>query len=126
MFGQGIYLGLDLAISIDYSPQGSFGWSKSILGEKLSCVAVCYVDKKAWSSSKKNSPESYIVVDSNADIQLKYLLVYSERTKHRLKCSFICLLRFLTIQNTHIPVCIVLDSFLTYPNESTSNWIFFA
>lgn len=83
LFGQGIYLGLDLAISIDYSPQGSFGWSKSILGEKLSCVAVCYVDKKAWSSSKKNSPESYIVVDSNADIQLKYLLVYSERTKHR-------------------------------------------
>lgn len=81
MFGQGIYFGSDLAISIDYSPQASFGWNKSILGERLSCVAVCYVDKNAWSASKKNSPESYIVVDSSADMQLKYLFVYSQKTK---------------------------------------------
>lgn len=44
MFGEGTYLSSELSVAIEFSPFGS-GWSKSVLGKQLSCVAVCEVVK---------------------------------------------------------------------------------
>ena len=42
LFGEGIYLSSDLQVCQTYSPAGA-GWSKSMFGTSLSCIAVCQV-----------------------------------------------------------------------------------
>ena len=39
-FGEGTYLSSELSVSLIYSQAGE-AWSKSCLGAKLACVAVC-------------------------------------------------------------------------------------
>ena len=48
LFGEGTYLSSELAISLQYSPHGR-GWEYSMLGDRLSCVAVCeMIDNPEW------------------------------------------------------------------------------
>lgn len=42
VFGEGTYLTSDLSLAVLYSPHSS-GWSESLLGPLLSCVALCEV-----------------------------------------------------------------------------------
>lgn len=42
MFGEGTYLTSDLSMALLYSPHSS-GWTESLLGPLLSCVALCEV-----------------------------------------------------------------------------------
>ena len=80
------------------------GWKHSVIGNKLSCVAVCEVldhpDVKCTIKSKdsnerqsrsraraRNSeggdvPERYYVVTNNQVVRVKYVLVYAEKKPH--------------------------------------------
>ena len=83
-----------------YSHYGQ-GWKNSVIGEKLSCVAVCelldHPDVKCTVKSKDNNerqsrsrsrarnseggdvPERYYVVTNNQVVRVKYVLVYAEK-----------------------------------------------
>ncbi|KAM8974843.1 protein mono-ADP-ribosyltransferase PARP16 [Pelodytes ibericus] len=103
LFGEGTYLTSDLSLALLYSPHGH-GWSHSILGPALSCVAVCEVidhpDVKCQAKKKdsceidrkraraRNSeggdvPQKYFVVTNNQLLRVKYLLVYSQQQPQR-------------------------------------------
>ncbi|KAK3609199.1 hypothetical protein CHS0354_003179 [Potamilus streckersoni] len=103
VFGEGTYLSSELSVSLNYSPMG-LGWDQSLLGNKLSCVAVCeMIDDPAVKCQQKlasenrgvksgksranagNSeggevPEKYYVVQNNDVIRVKYLLVYAHKS----------------------------------------------
>ncbi|GAB1603768.1 protein mono-ADP-ribosyltransferase PARP16-like [Argonauta hians] len=98
IFGEGTYLSSELSVSLHYSPAGQ-GWSKSWLGSRLSCVAVCEIiddpsvkcqpkgdsDVKRSRTLLPNSmagevPEKYYVIRNNDVIRVKYLLVYADNT----------------------------------------------
>ncbi|PVD37809.1 hypothetical protein C0Q70_00411 [Pomacea canaliculata] len=111
LFGKGIYLSSELAVSLMYSPGGQ-GWSESQLGPNLGCVAVCQLiddpsvkctvkeDDMTEPSTSKNRarasesqagdvPERYYVVENNEMVRIKYLLVYCEpTTTHRERFDF--------------------------------------
>ncbi|KAI8478430.1 Protein mono-ADP-ribosyltransferase parp16 [Branchiostoma belcheri] len=92
LFGEGTYLSGDLGVSIIYSHKGQ-GWDRSMLGETMSCVAVCevimdpkYVKSKveeengrAKNKDKHEVPEKYYIVSNNELLRVKYVLVYAER-----------------------------------------------
>ncbi|XP_068693823.1 protein mono-ADP-ribosyltransferase PARP16-like [Montipora capricornis] len=102
-FGEGTYLSSDLTVCMMYSHFGQ-GWKHSVIGNKLSCVAVCEVldhpDVKCTIKSKdsnerqsrsraraRNSeggdvPERYYVVTNNQVVRVKYVLVYAEKKPH--------------------------------------------
>uniref|UniRef100_A0A8C5MI90 Protein mono-ADP-ribosyltransferase PARP16 n=1 Tax=Leptobrachium leishanense TaxID=445787 RepID=A0A8C5MI90_9ANUR len=103
LFGEGTYLTSDLSLALLYSPHGQ-GWSRSILGSMLSCVAVCemidhpdvkcQVKKKDsfeidWKRARaRNSeggdvPQKYFVVTNNQLLRVKYVLVYSQKPPQR-------------------------------------------
>ncbi|XP_030313295.1 protein mono-ADP-ribosyltransferase PARP16 isoform X2 [Calypte anna] len=103
LFGEGTYLTSDLSLALLYSPHG-LGWQHSALGSILSCVAVCEIidhpDVKCQVKKKdsegidrkrarvKNSeggdvPQKYFVVTNNQLLQVKYLLVYSQKQHRR-------------------------------------------
>ena len=42
LFGEGTYLSAELSVCLNYAPTGK-AWDKSLLGQKLSCVAVCEI-----------------------------------------------------------------------------------
>lgn len=92
LFGNGTYLSSDLNVSILYSKFGE-GWKLSVLGEKLSCIAVCEIidhpdvkravegpqqrsRARAENSEGGDVPEKYFVVTNNQLIRVKYILVY--------------------------------------------------
>ncbi|KAL3866472.1 hypothetical protein ACJMK2_043767 [Sinanodonta woodiana] len=103
VFGEGTYLSSELSVSLLYSPMG-LGWDLSLIGDKLSCVAVCeMIDDPAVKCQQKlasenggaqsgksranarNSeggevPEKYYVVQNNDVIRVKYLLVYAHKS----------------------------------------------
>ncbi|XP_028922631.1 protein mono-ADP-ribosyltransferase PARP16 [Ornithorhynchus anatinus] len=104
LFGEGIYLTSDLSLALLYSPHGA-GWPHSLLGPRLSCVAVCEIvdhpDVKCQAKKKnseemdrkrariKNSeggevPPKYFVVTNNQLLRVRYLLVYSQKQCKRL------------------------------------------
>ena len=101
MYGEGIYLSSDYRVSLNYSPTCK-SWQHSLLGEALSCIAVCEIvdhpddvkcsKKQASRSSSANDatsrsnikgseggeiPEKYYVVRNDEMIRLKYILVYA-------------------------------------------------
>ncbi|XP_014781742.1 protein mono-ADP-ribosyltransferase PARP16 isoform X1 [Octopus bimaculoides] len=97
IFGEGTYLSSELSVSLHYSPAG-LGWSKSWLGNRLSCVAVCEIiddpsvkcqpkgdtELKRSRALLPNSiagevPEKYYVIRNNDVIRVKYLLVYADK-----------------------------------------------
>ncbi|XP_033096440.1 protein mono-ADP-ribosyltransferase PARP16-like [Anneissia japonica] len=94
LFGEGTYLSSDLSISLPYSPTCK-GWQRSLLGESLSCVAVCemidHPDVKCQTKDSKSGskgrtyaansiggevPQKYYVVQNNEVIRVKYLLIF--------------------------------------------------
>ena len=99
-FGEGTYLSSDLTVCMMYSHYGQ-GWENSVIGDKLSCVAVCEIldhpDVKCTVKSKANTerqnrlrararnseggdvPERYYVVTNNQAVRVKYVLVYAEK-----------------------------------------------
>ncbi|XP_011494163.1 PREDICTED: mono [ADP-ribose] polymerase PARP16 [Ceratosolen solmsi marchali] len=92
LFGKGIYLSSELAVSLPYSPVG-YGWGGSLLGSDMSCVALCEVinhpDVKLGdtnNSARNLAPESiggkvpnkYCIVLNNDLVRIRYLLVYSQ------------------------------------------------
>jgi len=100
LFGEGTYLSAELSITLPYAPTGS-GWTESILGDKLSCIAVCEiindvssvkcVVKDADNNVEKkravvkdslggNVPEKYFVVRNDEMLRVKYVLVYATKT----------------------------------------------
>ncbi|GFR59034.1 poly [ADP-ribose] polymerase [Elysia marginata] len=97
-FGEGTYLSSELSVSLLYSQTGE-AWSKSCLGAKLACVAVCEmidepsvkcqikegsasVQKQRAQASRMTDavPEKYYVVQNNDAVRVKYLLVYRDHT----------------------------------------------
>ncbi|XP_056137860.1 protein mono-ADP-ribosyltransferase PARP16 isoform X2 [Lampris incognitus] len=106
VFGEGTYLTSDLSMAVLYSPHGS-GWNESLLGQLLSCVALCEVidhpDVKCQMKRKdsemidrqrsraRNSeggevPQKYFIVTNNQLVRVKYLLVYSQRRHLSSRC----------------------------------------
>lgn len=96
LFGEGTYLSSDLNVSILYSKFGE-GWKHSLLGDKLSCIAVCEIIdhpdvKRSVQGSRQRSrsraenseggdvPERYFVVTNNQLVRVKYIMVYSSRS----------------------------------------------
>ena len=100
LFGEGIYLSEDLAITMPYTISGKI-WKNSIFGQKLSCVAVCEIldhpgvkcqvqDSKsstqlrqrarATNSQAGDVPEKYFVVTNSELVRLKFILVFAEKT----------------------------------------------
>ncbi|XP_068128536.1 protein mono-ADP-ribosyltransferase PARP16 [Hyperolius riggenbachi] len=103
LFGEGTYLTGDLSLALLYSPHGH-GWTRSLLGPVLSCVAVCemidHPDVKCQVKKKDSSeidrrrararnseggdvPQKYFVVTNNEVLRVKYLLVYSQEQPQR-------------------------------------------
>ncbi|XP_071503844.1 protein mono-ADP-ribosyltransferase PARP16-like [Diadema antillarum] len=100
LYGEGTYLSSDLAVSLPYSPAGR-GWTKSLIGTNLSCVAVCamldHPDVKCKVEDTKSSvkrshapeslggavPEKYYVVTNNEVVQIRYLLIFADKTTSR-------------------------------------------
>ncbi|XP_072038267.1 protein mono-ADP-ribosyltransferase PARP16-like [Amphiura filiformis] len=113
LFGEGTYLSSDLSVSMPYSPIGK-AWDHSLMGGKLSCVAVCelidHPDVKCSTKAKGEStgsqapdslggdvPEKYYVVTNNEVVRVKYLLIFADNlsrkrsTQQRSKVmTFIC------------------------------------
>uniref|UniRef100_A0A7S4G383 Poly [ADP-ribose] polymerase n=1 Tax=Eutreptiella gymnastica TaxID=73025 RepID=A0A7S4G383_9EUGL len=90
LFGEGIYLSTMLSVATDFSRSGE-GWSKSTtLGRRIRAVGLCEVVKHPEAVQRKESeetkrgsslasvPNAYIVVQSSACVQVKYLLIYTE------------------------------------------------
>ncbi|XP_051176079.1 protein mono-ADP-ribosyltransferase PARP16 [Leptopilina boulardi] len=92
LFGNGIYLSSELGVSLPYSPVG-YGWGGSLLGSKMSCVALCELInhpgvKRGDSAEKGRSvipdavggkvPNKYYVVTNSDLVRIRYLLVYSQ------------------------------------------------
>ena len=99
LFGEGTYLSSDLNVSILYSKFGE-GWKHSLLGEKLSCIAVCEIidhpdvkrsvegpgqraRSRAENSEGGDVPEKYFVVTNNQLVRVKYIMVYGCRTGYK-------------------------------------------
>ncbi|GAB6023510.1 Protein mono-ADP-ribosyltransferase parp16 [Chamberlinius hualienensis] len=95
LFGEGTYLSSELSVCLPYCQTGQ-GWSKSQIGDKLSCVAVCEIitDPKVRCQTRKkegrnrsgsqNIPEKYYIVQNDELLRVKYLLLYAEKSgKHR-------------------------------------------
>ncbi|XP_041464105.1 protein mono-ADP-ribosyltransferase PARP16-like [Lytechinus variegatus] len=98
LYGEGTYLSSDLAVSLPYSPAGR-GWTRSLIGSTLSCVAVCamldHPDVKCQvkdtqsnpSPSRSHAPDSlggavperYYVVTNSETVQIKYLLIFADK-----------------------------------------------
>ncbi|XP_072258724.1 protein mono-ADP-ribosyltransferase PARP16 [Pyxicephalus adspersus] len=130
LFGEGTYLTSDLSLALLYSPHGH-GWSQSLLGPVLSCVAVCEmidhpdvkcqikkkdsteIDRKrarARNSEGGDVPQKYFVVTNNELLRVKYLLVYSqEQPKMRSrKPSWFANHRFAILMSLYLFVLILI------------------
>ncbi|XP_076294868.1 protein mono-ADP-ribosyltransferase PARP16-like [Lasioglossum baleicum] len=95
MFGKGMHLSSELAVSLPYSPVG-YGWGGSVLGNEMSCIALCelvnHVDVKNKDSENnahtmaKDTPggtasNKYYLVTNSEFVRVRYLLVYSQETQ---------------------------------------------
>ncbi|ELU02619.1 hypothetical protein CAPTEDRAFT_64398, partial [Capitella teleta] len=98
LFGEGTYLSAELSVCFPFAPTGT-SWNRSLLGEKLSCIAVCEIidDDSVYCHLKSQSfllilkskiitgspggevPEKYYVVRNNEVMRVKYLLIYAEK-----------------------------------------------
>ncbi|XP_031336659.1 protein mono-ADP-ribosyltransferase PARP16 isoform X2 [Photinus pyralis] len=89
LFGKGIYVTSEITISMSYAPFG-LSWKNSMLGNKISIIAVCEVinnpekvkckEKYTQRTIHGDIPDKYFVVTDSDMIRLKYLFVYKEST----------------------------------------------
>lgn len=105
VFGEGTYLSSELSVSLMYS-QAAEASRHSLIGTKLSCVAVCQMidDPSVKCQTKEGSPskqkvraqasettdqvpEKYYVVQRNDVLRVKYLLVYREESSQTHKVT---------------------------------------
>jgi len=106
LYGEGIYLSEDLAVTMPYVSGGTI-WKHSKLGHQVSCVAVCEIldhpgvkcqietPDKSKAKNKlyaKNSemgevPYKYFVVTSSDLVRIKYILVFIDKESHSRKRS---------------------------------------
>lgn len=134
LYGEGTYLTSDLSMAFLYSPHGN-GWSESILGPVLSCIAVCEIidhpdvkcqvkkkdsvelDRKrlrARNSEGGDVPEKYFVVTNNELLRVKYLLVYSEkryRTRHTHGTSWLVRHHFAIMMGLYLLLLMFISAF---------------
>jgi len=99
IFGEGVYLTDDLAITMPYTKSGIV-WDHTTLGEQVSCVAFCELidhpgvkcqvenDTSKTRATAKNSesgevPERYFVVTSSELVRIKYILVFSTKKSNK-------------------------------------------
>merc|ERR1712142_210873 len=108
LFGEGIYLSEDLGVCLAYSSRG-VGWSRSMLGNSVSCLALAQVldhpsvklhtedsERGAVEGSEGGRvPDKYIVVRNNELLHIRYLLVY----KHNVASTRIRKNKFLQLVN---------------------------
>jgi poly[ADP-ribose] polymerase 16 len=85
LFGEGLYFAFELQISALFSPS-VLSWSKSKLGDLMSCVALCeYIDDprhyKIQKENAKNSdiPQNYLLITNNEIVRVRYLLLYGSK-----------------------------------------------
>ncbi|XP_035667650.1 protein mono-ADP-ribosyltransferase PARP16-like isoform X2 [Branchiostoma floridae] len=124
LFGEGTYLSGDLGVSIIYSHKGQ-GWDRSMLGETMSCVAVCevimdpkYVKSKveengrAKNKDKQEVPEKYYIVSNNELLRVKYVLVYAEKkVQQRVQTpSFFQRHKFFVLMSLYVVVLAVIGA----------------
>ncbi|XP_063781673.1 protein mono-ADP-ribosyltransferase PARP16 [Pseudophryne corroboree] len=142
LFGEGTYLTSDLSLALLYSPHGQ-GWSHSILGPVLSCVAMCemidHPDVKCQAKKKdsfeidrkraraRNSeggevPQKYFVVTNNQLLRVKYLLVYSQEQPQRRsrKPTWFSSHRFAILMTLYLLVLILIG--LSNSKTFTHHW----
>uniref|UniRef100_C3YBP1 Poly [ADP-ribose] polymerase n=1 Tax=Branchiostoma floridae TaxID=7739 RepID=C3YBP1_BRAFL len=122
---KGTYLSGDLGVSIIYSHKGQ-GWDRSMLGETMSCVAVCevimdpkYVKSKveeengrAKNKDKQEVPEKYYIVSNNELLRVKYVLVYAEKkAQQRVQTpSFFQRHKFFVLMSLYVVVLAVIGA----------------
>ncbi len=103
-----MYLSEDLSVTMPYTTSGET-WNHSILGEQLSCVAMCEVmdhplvkcklEKSSPSRARaKDSmggdvPDKYFVVTNSELVRLKYVLVFAKRRSTKRCVTIAYLLR---------------------------------
>ncbi|XP_065335508.1 protein mono-ADP-ribosyltransferase PARP16 [Cloeon dipterum] len=94
LFGAGIYLSSELGVSLHYSKTG-ITWTGSVLGNKVSCVALCKVlnhpdvkcqqggspeEVRSRSTSSDSLagaiPKKYVLVRNSEHVRVCYILVY--------------------------------------------------
>ncbi|CAG0913986.1 unnamed protein product [Notodromas monacha] len=83
-FGEGTYFSNELSVCLTYSTNG-IAWKNSMLGDVLSCVALCEIILGDWvksgSKRKDGVPEKYFIVQNNDYVRLTHLLVYGSSPK---------------------------------------------
>ncbi|KAM4748494.1 protein mono-ADP-ribosyltransferase PARP16 [Rhinophrynus dorsalis] len=142
LFGEGTYLTSDLSLALLYSPHGQ-GWTQSVLGSVLSCVAVCemidHPDVKCQAKKKDSSeidrkrararnseggdvPQKYFVVTNNQLLRVKYLLVYSQEQplKRSRQPSWFSSHRFAIMMTLYLLVLIIIG--LSGSKAFTHHW----
>eukprot|EP00039_Didymoeca_costata_P028845 m.22295 g.22295 ORF g.22295 m.22295 type:complete len:333 (-) comp7384_c0_seq1:71-1069(-) len=98
LFGEGTYLSSDLSVCMGFT-RSAAAWEKSLLGSKLTCVAVCEVIKhpsvklpggntdpdidRSSTIGGDKLPDTYVVVPSNEHLRLKYVFIYPESSSGR-------------------------------------------
>jgi len=81
LYGSGTYLSAHISVAIEFSPFG-FGFSKSLLGREISCVAVCEVVNHPSIKRNKSTndlPNAYYVVQNDDFIHVSHILVYCKK-----------------------------------------------
>lgn len=138
VFGEGTYLSSELSVSIQYSPMG-LGWDKSVLGDWMSCVAVCELiddpsvkcklqesqqsttDASTRSPNPRSRipnsiggeiPEKYYVVRNNDVMRVKFLLIYVRKSNlQRRTLQWLQKYKFVILLAVYIIFLIVLGLF---------------
>uniref|UniRef100_H2YF11 Poly [ADP-ribose] polymerase n=1 Tax=Ciona savignyi TaxID=51511 RepID=H2YF11_CIOSA len=111
-FGEGIYLSSDFKVSILYSP-ASTGWTNSLFGDSLSCLALCEaIDHPDVKCSKTEDaskptlrsrssrshikgseggeiPEKYFIVRNDELVRVKYVAVYAPKADKKFIASIL-------------------------------------
>ena len=97
-YGEGTYFSSDLSVCMGFIAAGQ-AWERSVIGSRLSCVAVCDVVKHpsvtlpgglvkrelvdSNSVGGDRAPDTYVVVPNNDHIRVRYLFVYAEQPAAR-------------------------------------------
>jgi poly[ADP-ribose] polymerase 16 len=82
LFGEGIYCANEMQVSLLFS-QSVSSWSRSKLGDLVSCVAICeYIDDPQYAKIRKENaknsdiPQSYLLITNNEIVRVRYLIIY--------------------------------------------------
>lgn len=79
LYGDGTYLSTSMDVAMNFSSKGSAWPNSHLLGDHLSCVALCeYVPNPMHiRNDPKKIPKSYIVLTNNEIVRVRYVLVFT-------------------------------------------------